>query len=436
MSSTADEAAGGVVGEETESVTPIRPSSKRPKIVDEHPADAAAAAAAAAAAGAVGQTDSEAHASHPYYQYPYSHYPYHQYDYSAYGHEHPAYARSHFHGHGPPPPPPPAEQESSAVVSPPDQAGSNAAGNATSTPTRGDMPPLSYGYDDQQQSHSYYYPPSQFMHVAPSPVNAASSLAKMASQSSPENKNKRKASYDHHYESGYYGHGAPGAGAYSYGEGGEGEEDDHEEEDGERLIFRLYRDVDKEVLSERQCYVRQCYIQAFTAVSSDVSSRHSKGAQMLRPGQVGIRCVFCQHLPSGDRAERAVCYPRSVSRLYQTIADMQRFHFENCECIPGRMKETYRTLKTSRKRGQESPQQYWIRSAYELGLFDNPDGGIFYSASQAVGDPHDVHEEDAATAEAEAAAHAAAVAAAAAAEYGEGTVHKEAELGDDGGIPV
>ena len=100
------------------------------------------------------------------------------------------------------------------------------------------------------------------------------------------------------------------------------------------------------------------------------------------------------------------------------------------------MKETYRTLKTSRKRGQESPQQYWIRSAYELGLFDNPDGGIFYSASQAVGDPHDVHEEDAATAEAEAAAHAAAVAAAAAAEYGEGTVHKEAELGDDGGIPV
>jgi len=162
---------------------------------------------------------------------------------------------------------------------------------------------------------------------------------------------------------------------------------DATEEDGRR-IFRLCRDVDKEALSERQCYVRQRYIQAFTAISSDVSSRPSKGAKMIRLGQVGIRCVFCKHLSIEDRAERAVCYPRSVSRLYQTIADMQRKHFVSCKCIPSQIQETYRTLKTNRKHGQVAPHQYWAQSANEIGLIDSPDGsnngGIFYSAAKAA----------------------------------------------------
>lgn len=439
------------------------PSFKRAKNVaattdeHEHPADLAAAAAAAASAAAPEVSDPAAHASHPYYQYPH-HYPYH-YDYAAYGHEHhhhPAYAHhTAVHGlHGTE-----AEHESSAVVSPPDHEGGS-TGDITSTPIRsttasggggeGDMPPLSYGYD---QPYSYYYPPPHLMHVAPSPVNtAASSLALMASQSSPENSRKRKASCDqqqsqHQHQpqydgaSGYYGHGpyagAPPDGAGAYAEADEG--------DGERIIFRLYRDEDKDALSERHCYVRQCYIQAFTATASDVSSRHSKGAQKLNQGQVGVRCIFCSHLPHGDRSERAVCYPRSISRLYQTVADMQRFHFENCVCIPSKTKETYQTLKTSRKRGQEKPQDYWIRSARELGLYDNPDGGIFYDATRAVALPYAIQssedraaaEADAAGAEAEAAAAADAAAQAAAREDGDDAMqNKEEKETADGGISV
>ena len=408
----------------------------------EHPADVAAAAAAASATAPEG-SDPDAHASHPYYQYPH-HYPY-PYDYAAYsaGHDHPHHHPTTYahhtavHGglHGPE-----AEHESSsAVVSPPDQ-------EITSTPIRssaasggaggggGDMPPLSYGYD---QPYSYYYPPPHLMHVAPSPVNtAASSLALMASQSSPENSRKRKASYDQQQSqqqdqydgaSGYYSGQGPYAGAPPDGAGAYAEAD---EGDGERIIFRLYRDEDKGALSERHCYVRQCYIQAFTATASDVSSRHSKGAQKLNQGQVGVRCIFCSHLPHGDRAERAVCYPRSISRLYQTVADMQRFHFESCVCIPSRMRETYQALKTSRKRGQEKPQEYWIRSARELGLYDSPDGGIFYDAARAVGVPYNA----AAAADAAAADAAAADAAAADAAAAEAAANEPGEYGEDKGV--
>lgn len=150
-------------------------------------------------------------------------------------------------------------------------------------------------------------------------------------------------------------------------------------------ILRLYRDSDTESLSDRQCYVRRHFVEVFTATEYDVQARHSKGAQKLHLGQVGIRCVFCMHLHPKERAERAICYPSSVSRIYQTVADMQRFHFEACHCIPEELKQTYRTLKTTRPRGMGSPQQYWIRSAFEIGLVDS-DKGIHLDATKGGAD--------------------------------------------------
>lgn len=132
--------------------------------------------------------------------------------------------------------------------------------------------------------------------------------------------------------------------------------------------------TDRQSLSDRQCYVRSHFVEIFEATSMDVSVRHSKGAQKLMIGQIGIRCMHCTQYNVKDRAERATCYPSSVSRIYQTVADMQRFHFEACTGIPDSMKIVYRSLKTTRPRGQGSPQSYWISSAKDLGLVDTSDG--------------------------------------------------------------
>lgn len=144
-------------------------------------------------------------------------------------------------------------------------------------------------------------------------------------------------------------------------------------EDG-RLHMPLAMPGDKDSLSDRQCYVRSHFVETFPADEEDVSARHSKGAQKLHAGQIGIRCKHCTGIVPKNRAERAVCYPSSISRIYQTVADMQRFHFEVCTSIPMEMKSLYRSLKTTRPRGMGSPQSYWISSAKKLGLVDTSQG--------------------------------------------------------------
>jgi len=130
-------------------------------------------------------------------------------------------------------------------------------------------------------------------------------------------------------------------------------------------------------------------VEIFAATEKDVSARHSKGAQKLIVGQVGIRCVHCSHLRPRDRAERAVCYPSSVSRIYQTVADMQRFHFEQCREIPDHIRQVYKKLKTTRPRGVGSPQSYWVSSAGTLGLADTENGIRFDSDMSKQQQPQD-----------------------------------------------
>jgi len=139
-----------------------------------------------------------------------------------------------------------------------------------------------------------------------------------------------------------------------------------------RMLLSMPGDADS--LSDRQCYVRSDFVEVFAATEKDVAARHSKGAQKLMLGQIGIRCIHCAHLRAKDRAERAVCYPSSISRIYQTVADMQRFHFEQCREIPDETRKIYKSLKTTRPRGVGSPQTYWIQSAKLLNLVDSENG--------------------------------------------------------------
>lgn len=137
-------------------------------------------------------------------------------------------------------------------------------------------------------------------------------------------------------------------------------------------LFSTASDVDS--LSDRQCYVRTHFVEIFIATTADVGARHSRGAQMLNLGQIGLRCAYCVKLKQRDRAERAICYPSSISRIYQTVADMQRFHFESCVAIPPKVLDAYRSLKTTRPRGVGSPQSYWDKSARDIGLVDSKNG--------------------------------------------------------------
>jgi len=142
----------------------------------------------------------------------------------------------------------------------------------------------------------------------------------------------------------------------------------------DRETYLLMTEKDKESLSDRQCYVRSHFVEVFVANKADMAARHSRGAQKLNEDQIGLRCAYCVKLKPRDRAERAICYPSSISRIYQTVADMQRFHFESCVAIPPKVLAEYKSLKTTRPRGVGSPQGYWDKSAREIGLVDSSTG--------------------------------------------------------------
>eukprot|EP00986_Skeletonema_menzelii_P013929 scaffold8631_cov145-Skeletonema_menzelii.AAC.4 len=142
----------------------------------------------------------------------------------------------------------------------------------------------------------------------------------------------------------------------------------------DRETYLLTTEKDKDSLSDRQCYVRSHFVEVFIANKADMAARHSRGAQKLNEDQIGLRCAYCVKLKPRDRAERAICYPSSISRIYQTVADMQRFHFESCVAIPPKVLAEYKSLKTTRPRGVGSPQGYWDKSAREIGLVDSTTG--------------------------------------------------------------
>lgn len=113
-------------------------------------------------------------------------------------------------------------------------------------------------------------------------------------------------------------------------------------------------------------------------------------------GRVGFRCVHCAHVqprPSfictnGDKKSRvldpeviiqnsnapmATFYPKSLSDLYRLVCTWQRVHFHKCRHIPPSTRNLYHKLKhTDRTRGKT---RYWVTSAKEIGLADDPKGG-------------------------------------------------------------
>lgn len=131
---------------------------------------------------------------------------------------------------------------------------------------------------------------------------------------------------------------------------------------------------DKMALSSLRCFLRS-QVCAFSATAEDIAVR-APTTFSITVGQVGIGCIHCVNQPSKLRSNRAVCFPFSISRIYQSVADIQRFHFGECKMLPTDVKEKFLTLQKASSKGSKglATRQYWITSAKKLGLADTPRG--------------------------------------------------------------
>lgn len=135
--------------------------------------------------------------------------------------------------------------------------------------------------------------------------------------------------------------------------------------------------ADLNALSAKSCYIRSRLLELFTTLPTEDTHPKFKGKldeSKAVPIRVGLRCVYCANQPLKSRAERSVCYPSSISRLYGTVADMQHKHLDLCQLIPPRVRATIHHLKSTIPREwlekNLAPKQYYEISALELGMED------------------------------------------------------------------
>eukprot|EP00980_Cylindrotheca_fusiformis_P004767 scaffold1019_cov123-Cylindrotheca_fusiformis.AAC.7 len=131
---------------------------------------------------------------------------------------------------------------------------------------------------------------------------------------------------------------------------------------------------DKTALSPLRCFLRE-QVCAFSASEEDIAVR-TPTTFSVSVGQVGIACVHCLNQPAKSRLNRAVCFPFSITRIYQSVADIQRFHLGECKMVPKEIKEKFIELQNASSKGSKglATRQYWVTSAKRLGLVDTTKG--------------------------------------------------------------
>jgi hypothetical protein len=146
---------------------------------------------------------------------------------------------------------------------------------------------------------------------------------------------------------------------------------------------------DKMSLSPLRCFLRQ-QVCAFSATEEDIAVR-TPTTFAVSVGQVGIGCVHCMNQPAKLRLNRAVCFPFSIARIYQSVADIQRFHLSECKMVPKDVKDRFLELQSQSSKGSKglATRQYWVTSAKKIGLVDTPKG-IRFGRDPAVAEQKSV----------------------------------------------
>lgn len=146
--------------------------------------------------------------------------------------------------------------------------------------------------------------------------------------------------------------------------------------------------TDGDWLSPHLCQLR-ALLEVFPAVPADIQARIRIGGSRNppRPGQVGIRCIYCSSLPLERRVRGSESFPSCLKNVHQSIRNFQRHHYDACRLIPPAARAVIDGLR-SQGVSQSRPGSvaYWPRScAEQLHMVDGADGGIYFAAGQLPG---------------------------------------------------
>ena len=146
--------------------------------------------------------------------------------------------------------------------------------------------------------------------------------------------------------------------------------------------------LDPQYLAPIHCFVRK-HVEAFAATKQDLAAPAPGRKKPVLLGQVGLRCVHCAALPFKQRVKRAICFPPNVGGVYHAISNMKFDHFKLCKGMPQKAREEFEQTSSSlssategklakgnikSRRVSNSTAQYYIDSAFRMGLCDTAEG--------------------------------------------------------------
>jgi hypothetical protein len=130
----------------------------------------------------------------------------------------------------------------------------------------------------------------------------------------------------------------------------------------------LYMACDEDRLSEYQCLARK-QIEVFSATYSDLKMTVQGRNRQVLPGQVGIRCRFCSHIPVKKQARASVYYPSKLDCIYQAAQNMASVHLAKyCSFVPEDIRSELQRHMKDRKSSAGGGKEYWAVSARSLGI--------------------------------------------------------------------
>jgi len=129
---------------------------------------------------------------------------------------------------------------------------------------------------------------------------------------------------------------------------------------------------DSDLLSPYLCIIRK-QIEVFVSTPEDIEAKLSVGGNKIPPvvGQIGLRCIYCKHIPFRDRAKSSESYPNLLKNIHQSVRNYQRHHWPKCKEIPDEVrKEVSACLGNKGSKSKGNAGRWWISSCRDRGLFD------------------------------------------------------------------
>jgi hypothetical protein len=136
----------------------------------------------------------------------------------------------------------------------------------------------------------------------------------------------------------------------------------------------LYLPSDDAILSDHQVLIRK-QIELFAADDEDISAVTPGRRKEIVTGQVGIRCIYCAHVPIHHRTKGAVYYPAKLQGIYQAAQNMATSHLcEACDNMDPFLKAELRAYQQAKASSGHGGKQYWADSARLLGVIETEEG--------------------------------------------------------------